>query len=83
MSNFSCENRNNLLAAGGYAPRPRWPPASWGFAPTPPVVPPLFQILHATLPHLLNQFEQNVPLCAICAINLNNLPLVEHRAVKG
>ena len=28
-----CENRKNLLAAGGYAPRPRWPPGARVFTP--------------------------------------------------
>ena len=28
MSAFSFENRKNLLAAGGLAPRPPWPPTA-------------------------------------------------------
>ena len=28
---FFCENRKNLLAAGGVAPTPYWPPAAGGF----------------------------------------------------
>ena len=45
---FLGENCKNSLAAGGYAPRPPWPPAIGSFTPRPLVVVLLCQILGAT-----------------------------------